>query len=219
MRQGRFRVESIAVLEERSAPADWDKLAAKIVERAKAEARSVVEEAEARAGAISRQAQSDGYEQGLQRGFEEGRNAARTAWEAMHQQISPVVENLRALSAWAELVRSEQVLAASAAMAQKLFPTLLDREPEVLRGFLASLLNGLEGPQIQLFMDPVHAAKVEAVRERVLPELTNLQLAVDASLKAMEFRAESAQGGRIGGAVTSVLALLDEVMPNARRGH
>ncbi len=214
----RFFVESAGAAGAASASsADWSQLAGAVVERAKAEARTVLEEAEARAQAAIQEAREKGYQAGWQQGQAEARAEVQSRWQAIEEQMRPVVEALAALTDWAALVEREEVLAAAAAMAQKLFPALLDREPEVLRGFLASLLHGLEGEPIRLFMDPVHAAKVEAVKARVLPELAHLRLEVDSQLAAMELRAESAEGGRIGGAVTSVLALLDEVMPNGRR--
>ncbi len=195
------------------AVADAKEAARDVVIRAQEEARAIIEGAEEEAAQIRDKARSQGYEEGIRRGIEDGRDTASKEWLRISTQTSAVLSRIEQLQAYTQVLDTELVLAQAASLCAKFIDEEAKTHPEQLRSYLTSLLENLEEDQITLFLSEEFHTTLQGLTRNWGSSWERVQLAVDWSLQELQMRIETQDGENfVAGPLAALSRILDEVL-------
>ncbi len=184
-----------------------------IVIRAKEEARAIIEEAEEEAAAILDNAREKGYQEGINRGIQDGQDRVQKEWAGISAEISAVLLRIESLKAYTQVLDTEMVLAQAAAMVAKLLDEEARSHPERLRTYLTALLEGLEEDQVTFFLSEEFHHTLEGLTREWGSLWEPVQLAVDRQLEGLGMRIETQAGENfLAGPLAALSRILDEVL-------
>lgn len=186
---------------------DLEAEVAAVIERAKAEARAVLEEAERQA----QQRTQEGYEEGVRQGREEGLRAVTDEWAPVRDALAQSLAELQDLQDVCRGLRDDRTWAQAAALAAALFDRKAKDDPEALVPYWMELADAVDSSQVTLFLDPGFRDRIADITARLQEAGSTLTVAIDQTLQPGEMRAEGQAGGVIGGALAGLHAVLEEV--------
>lgn len=183
-----------------------------VVDRAKSEARAIIEEAEMQAQWVLRQAHDEGYQAGLDQGRNEGRSEARVAWDELRKVIEEPLHLVEQSRDYLNRLNDESTLALAAALTMAVFTRLKLERLDVVAQYIEELSQTLDDKKVSVFLDASWGPRLTALTEVLQDSVHTLVLAVDDALASGEMRAEGETGGVLGGPLLSLKALLQEVL-------
>ncbi len=183
-----------------------------VVDRAKREARAIIEQAEMDAGALLKAARDEGYRQGYEAGHEAGRQEARASWDQLRQSIEGPLTLLQQSREYLSRLNDESTLALAAALSMAVFTQLKLERLDVIKVYIEELAGSVDGEKVAVFLDPSWGPRLRALEEVLQDSVRSLAVAVDDSLASGMMRAESELDGVLGGPLLSLQALLQEVL-------
>ncbi|NMP23549.1 hypothetical protein [Sulfobacillus harzensis] len=197
-------------------PADFEpeitEVVSEVVDRAKSEARAIIEEAEAQAGALREQAQRDGFDAGYQAGMADGKKAAIESWQAIRQQLEEPLLLMAKTRDYLGRLNDESTLALAAALSLAVYSRLKLERLDVITAYIEELASTVDGQKVTLFLDPTWGPRLKALEELLETSVPNLVVMVDDALAQGVMRVEGEAGGALGGPWVSLKALLEEVL-------
>ncbi len=211
---GRHRISvEVPALDEPSAfEPEMENAFGEMVERAKREARAIVEQAEAEAEIAREQARADGYQVGLREGQEAGKEEARAMWADLRRNIEEPLRLLAQSQEYLHRLNDETTLALAAALTMAVFTRLKLERLDVVAAYIGELAETVDKDRVAVFLDPSWGPRLAALDEVLKNSSRTLALAVDDSLAPGVMRAEGDDGGVLGGPILSLKALLQEVL-------
>ena len=213
----RLETERLSAAEVAQAMPDVAQSVQSLIDRAKQEAAAILEEAEMKSASWRKEAEEEGYRRGMERGRADGLAEAKAQWEDVYRRLAEPLEMVPRLLERIELLCEENTWAAASALVGRLFPVLAEREPAALVSYLSDLCGQVTGSDVTLYVDPEWAMRIAPLIGDFPESLKTVKLAVDKSLEAGQMRAEGDRDGVLGGAVTSLKAIMNEVLYEARR--
>lgn len=183
-----------------------------VVERAKGEARAILEEAETQVEAVRREARDEGYKTGFEIGKEEGKQEAQAQWADLRRNIEEPLRLLTQSREYMDRLNDESTLALAAALTMAVFSRLKLERLDVVTGYIEELAAIVDKDKVAVFLDPSWGPRLGALQEALESSGRALALAVDEALGSGMMRAESEIGGVLGGPLLSLKALLREVL-------
>lgn len=183
-----------------------------VVERAKREARAIVEQAESEAHKAREQAMEEGYQTGLREGQEAGKDEARAMWADLRRNIEEPLKLLAQTRDFLDRLNDESTLALAAALTMAVFTRLKLERLDVIAGYIAELADTVDNDRVTVFLDASWGPRLAALEEALRESVKSLALAVDDSLAPGMMRADGDIGGALGGPLLSLKALLQEVL-------
>lgn len=179
-----------------------------MVARAQREAEAILEEAQEQAKLILESARARGYQEGMEKGLAQSRGQ----WQTMAAPIHALLEKMEMLGRLAETLHQEETLSVAGAIAVRLFPLLADRDPGVVAGYIRDAITVLDENSVRIFVSKKWEPYVTKLVEHLQTEVSAVTIAVDHVLEADEWRIEGDRGGVLAGPVSSVDAIISEVM-------
>ncbi|MCY0881424.1 MAG: FliH/SctL family protein [Firmicutes bacterium] len=170
-------------------------------------AEKILAQAQKDAEQLRRQARQEGYEQGWAMAQKDG--AQR--WRDIAQTLEAPVDLARQAAALSTRWTDAAVLRAAALLVGKLFPVLLEKQPEAVQTYLLEVAEKMPETAHNIFVSPEDVAPMQKFLETAPAVLQALNVSADAALEPGEWHLEGEQGSAWLGAVSSVQALLEEV--------
>ncbi|MCY0909498.1 MAG: hypothetical protein OWR62_14025 [Sulfobacillus thermotolerans] len=188
--------------------------AEEIIERAKAEAQAILDEAREERQQIHQAAHAEGYQAGHAEGVVAGKQAAHKEWLKIQEAVQGVLERTQRLQHYADRLEPEVVLAQAAALSAKFFSQQARENPQALKEYLTALLGTVGDDEVVLFVSPSFKATVESLAKEWAGPWQQVRVAVDRELDALECRVQGEPGGQsfLAGPITTLTAVLDEVL-------
>ncbi|MCY0897347.1 MAG: hypothetical protein OWU33_00190 [Firmicutes bacterium] len=183
-----------------------------MMERAKREARAIIEQAELEAADIRHHAEEEGRRQGYEAGRHQGLEEARTDWQALRRELQEPLTWVAQTRDYLGRLNDEATLALAAALSLSLYSRLKLERLDVIRDYLADLVSTVDGEKVALFLDGSWAPRLQALEEvlgEVIPAVT---VAIDDSLATGVMRAEGVTSGTLGGPLVSLKRLIEEAL-------
>jgi flagellar assembly protein FliH len=183
-----------------------------LVDRAKREARAIMEQAENDAQKARQEAMEEGYQTGYREGQEAGKDEARAMWADLRRNIEEPLKLLAQSREYLDRLNDESTLALAAALTMAVFTRLKLERLDVIAGYIAELAETVDKERVTVFLDPSWGPRLAALEEGLKDSIKGLALAVDDSLAPGVMRADGHVGGAVGGPLLSLKALLQEVL-------
>jgi flagellar assembly protein FliH len=183
-----------------------------LVDRAKREARAIMEQAETDAQKARQEAMEEGYQTGYREGQEAGKDEARAMWADLRRNIEEPLKLLAQSREYLDRLNDESTLALAAALTMAVFTRLKLERLDVIAGYIAELAETVDKERVTVFLDPSWGPRLAALEEVLKDSIKGLALAVDDSLAPGVMRADGNVGGAVGGPLLSLKALLQEVL-------
>ena len=183
-----------------------------LVDRAKREARAIMEQAENDAQKARQEAMEEGYQTGYREGQEAGKDEARAMWADLRRNIEEPLKLLAQSREYLDRLNDESTLALAAALTMAVFTRLKLERLDVIAGYIAELAETVDKERVTVFLDPSWGPRLAALEEVLKDSIKGLALAVDDSLAPGVMRADGHVGGAVGGPLLSLKALLQEVL-------
>ncbi len=183
-----------------------------VVARAKSEARAIIEEAEMSAETLRQEARDRGFREGYEAGMSEGRERSREAWEEIRARLTEPLELAEQTEAYLNRLSDESTWALAAALSLAVYSRLKLERLDVVVAYIEELVSTVDGPKVNLFLDPTWGPRLKALEELLKDTLPNLVIKIDEQLAQGLMRAEGDTGGALGGPWLSLKALLEEVL-------
>lgn len=183
-----------------------------VVERAKTEARAILEQAEQDAVRIREAARAEGYQAGYQAGADQGRAEAHRLWDSIRAQLEEPLALLSQTRDYLARLNDESTLSLAAALSLSVYSRLRLERLDVIAAYIEELVSTIDCQKVTLFLDPTWSPRLQALTELLDAAVPGLVLAVDDTLSQGTMRAEGENGGVLGGPWLSLKALLEEVM-------
>ncbi len=183
-----------------------------VVERAKAEAHAILEQAEQDAEALRRTAHDEGYQVGYREGQAAGRREVEALWQDVKARLEEPLRLVEASREYMNRLNDESTLALASALTLAVFSRLKLERLDVIAAYIQELVSTVDSGRVQLFLDPTWGPRLTALDEVLKDLVPQLTLSVDDSLASGSMRVETEGGGALGGPLTSLKALVEEVL-------
>lgn len=183
-----------------------------VVDRAKSEARAIIEEAEVSAESLRQEARDRGFQAGYEAGLAEGREEAREAWQDLRAALRVPLEVAQKAETYLNRLNDESTLALAAALSMAVYSRLKLERLDVVVAYIEELVSAVDGPKVSVFLDPTWGPRLKALEELLKDTLPHLVLEIDEQLTQGLMRVEGETGGALGGPWISLKALLEEVL-------
>lgn len=184
-----------------------------VVDRAKREARAIIEQAEEDAAAIRQQAREEGREAGRQEGREEGRQEVRVLWDELRDGIKEPLELIAQSRQYLSRLNDETTLAMAASLTMAVFSRLKLERLDVVAEYIQELASTVDKDKVDVFLDPTWGPRLKALEEVLGEGVSSLSVAVDDALASGVMRAQKdGSEGALGGPLLSLKAILQEVL-------
>lgn len=183
-----------------------------VVERAKKEARAIIEQAEIEAEKARQKAHHEGYERGYEEGLRQGQADARETWDEVRHQLEEPLALIGQAKEYLGRLNDESTLALAAALTMSVYSRLKLERLDVLAAYIAELASTVDKERVTLFLDPTWGPRLRALEEVLTEAVPGVACAVDESLAQGAMRVEADGAGALGGPLLSLRALLEEVL-------
>lgn len=183
-----------------------------VLDRARDEARAILEQADTEAAAVRTLAERQGYSAGVE--------AARVEWQRaidrLQEEFAAPRTRLAALADTTRLLEEQVVLATAAALAEQVVGEALGEAPR-LWARARALAAAVGGERVALYCAPEVFEQLADGLRRLDDGSRVLTLARDATLGPADLWVDSANGG--GGVDGRVLASLRHILEEVHEGH
>ncbi len=183
-----------------------------VMERARDEARAILEQADTEAAAVRTLAERQGYAAGV----DAGRAEWRQAIDRLHEEFAAPRARLAALADTARLLEEQVVLATAAALAEQVVGEALG-DASRLWARARALAAAVVGERVAVYCAPEVFEQLADSLRRLDEGAGVLTLARDATLGPADLWAEAEDGG--GGVDGRVLASLRHILEEVHEGH
>lgn len=191
---------------------DMSRAVDEVLQRAKLEARAIIEQASAEVSALRQAAEDEGQQKGFDAGFHEGLEQAQAAWAAMKEELQKPLQIIQEVQQYTNRLADEATLALAAALTTTLYSRLKSERLDVLVAYIEEMVSAVNHDTVTLFLDPTWSPRMQALQDALSSTLPGLTLAVDEQLSQGVFRCEGDQGGILAGPLLSLQALVQETL-------
>lgn len=183
-----------------------------VMERAKHEARAILEQAEMQAEQVRQAARDEGYRVGQEEGRQQGRQEVQALWAELRNELKEPLDLIQSTRDYLAHLTDEATLALAAALSLAVFSRLKLERLDVIAQYIQELAATVDKEHVTVFLDPTWGPRLAALQDALADGIASLTLAVDDCLQAGVMRAEGPSGGVLGGPLLSLKAILQEVM-------
>ncbi len=184
-----------------------------VVNRAKQEARAILEQAEVEAEKIRQGARQEGHEMGRREGRQAALEEVRALWEEVRNAINEPLGLISQSREYLSRLNDETTLAMAAALTMTVFSRLRLERLDVVTGYIQELAAQVDKDKVEIFLDSSWAPRLHALEEALGGAVSSVTVAVDEALASGMMRAqkEGAEGA-LGGPLLTLKALLQEAL-------
>ncbi|PSR23341.1 MAG: hypothetical protein C7B45_03235 [Sulfobacillus acidophilus] len=183
-----------------------------VMERAKREARAIIEQAEMQAEQIRQAAQDEGRRVGVEEGRQQGRQEVEQLWAELKRHLQEPLDLLDSTRNYLARLTDESTLALAAALSVSVFSRLKLERLDVLAQYIEELAASVDQEKVTVFLDPSWSPRLKALQDALTDAVSSVMLSIDDSLQTGLMRAEGPSGGALGGPLLSLKAILQEVL-------